>query len=101
MEARPALICRVLALSCALPLEVVIVSGTIGEDVAVEALLASSPELSARLARIRKLGFRLAVDDIGAPASRMARGWFDPQRHHGGAGWIRADLGGASEYMRG
>ncbi|MBA3464805.1 MAG: hypothetical protein H0T46_33030 [Deltaproteobacteria bacterium] len=26
---------------------------------------------------------------------------FDPKRHHGAAGWVRADLGGASEYMRG
>jgi len=33
--------------------------------------LGNSPELSARLARLRKLGFRLAVDDIGAGYSGL------------------------------
>jgi EAL domain-containing protein (putative c-di-GMP-specific phosphodiesterase class I)/CheY-like chemotaxis protein len=34
--------------------------------------LTSSPELEARLARLRKLGFRIAVDDIGAGYSGLS-----------------------------
>jgi two-component system, cell cycle sensor histidine kinase and response regulator CckA len=40
-------------------------------EITERASLASSPELSARLARLRKLGFRLAVDDIGAGYSGL------------------------------
>jgi len=40
-------------------------------EITERASLVSSPELSARLARLRKLGFRLAVDDIGAGYSGL------------------------------
>ncbi len=40
-------------------------------EVTERASLTSSPELSARLAHLRKLGFRLAVDDIGAGYSGL------------------------------
>ncbi|MBA3463587.1 MAG: EAL domain-containing protein [Deltaproteobacteria bacterium] len=40
-------------------------------EVTERASLVNSPELSARLARLRKLGFRLAVDDIGAGYSGL------------------------------
>jgi EAL domain-containing protein (putative c-di-GMP-specific phosphodiesterase class I) len=35
------------------------------------ASLTSSPKLTARIARLRKLGFRLAIDDIGAGYSGL------------------------------
>ena len=40
-------------------------------EITERASLSSSPELSARLARLRKLGFRIAVDDIGAGYSGL------------------------------
>lgn len=40
-------------------------------EVTERASLATSPELSARLSQLRKLGFRLAVDDIGAGYSGL------------------------------
>jgi PAS domain S-box-containing protein len=41
-------------------------------EVTERASLASSPTLTGRLARLRELGFRLAVDDIGAGYSGLA-----------------------------
>jgi EAL domain-containing protein (putative c-di-GMP-specific phosphodiesterase class I) len=40
-------------------------------EVTERASLASSPELTARLAQLRRLGFRIAVDDIGAGYSGL------------------------------
>jgi signal transduction histidine kinase/EAL domain-containing protein (putative c-di-GMP-specific phosphodiesterase class I)/DNA-binding response OmpR family regulator len=40
-------------------------------EITERASLASSPELAARLARLRKLGFRIAIDDIGAGYSGL------------------------------
>jgi EAL domain-containing protein (putative c-di-GMP-specific phosphodiesterase class I) len=40
-------------------------------EITERASLTSSPELSARLARLRTLGFRIAVDDIGAGYSGL------------------------------
>ena len=41
-------------------------------EITERASLASSPELATRLARLRKLGFRIAIDDIGAGYSGLA-----------------------------
>jgi EAL domain-containing protein (putative c-di-GMP-specific phosphodiesterase class I)/FixJ family two-component response regulator len=40
-------------------------------EITERASLASSPELAARLARLRALGFRIAIDDIGAGYSGL------------------------------